>query len=258
MKLAGKVTIPAEYNGIPVVSIGDFRNTINITHVFFLDGANGSYIRIEDNSFGVQDDAYLRNISLTGVYIPHSIIYIGGQAFYNHYKLKDFAWHDNITYIGSSAFSVQRFINYGYGILEMNELPAGLKTLGANAFYGNSDHLTITKLPNNLTKIEDWVFYKGNDVTISEFGNSLMHIGKSAFAYGGSNISSDTVYFKSSVTHIGAEAFGKLSNGGTSIYGNGRIKHLYFENPYTVYENALVTSDKRAIYDALSDAEKEA
>ena len=138
----------------------------------------------------------------------------------------------------------------------MNELPANLKVLGSNAFYGNSDHLIITKIPKNLERIEGWSFYFGDNIAISNFDNNLNYIGSYALAYAGSQIHFDTVYFGSNVTTIGKEAFGRFD--GSGIYGSGKIKHLYFENPYTTYELSLVNDSNRATYEALSDAEKEA
>ncbi len=114
----GDVVLPAEYNGNPVVEIGEsaFRGRASIDSVVLPDGVT----RIGESAFESCSN-------MTSIDIPDSIAEIGNRAFNNCYAL------------------------------ESAELPQGLNSIGEYAF-GSCRALTSISIPESTTHIGDGVF----------------------------------------------------------------------------------------------------
>lgn len=98
--LRGKITIPTEYNGWPVVSLGGFKNT-QVTHVFFHKDTTEFY-RISANAFN--ENKFLQYIDLT---LP-SLLTIQQKAFRECSSLSyedSCIFGPNLKSIGGEAFS---------------------------------------------------------------------------------------------------------------------------------------------------------
>lgn len=120
--------VPAEINGLPVVSIGNncFKNQ-KITSV---------YIPSSVNNIGVA--AFSGCSELENVYFmgPESTVHIGASAFQNCKKLVFIRLPLDTQSIGNNAFS-------NCESLETLEIPISVKEIGPGAFTGTSENFTI-------------------------------------------------------------------------------------------------------------------
>ena len=257
--LKGKVTLPSMHNGLPIISVGDFSNAVNITHLFFLEGSD-TYVEFANYAFDF--DGATEISKLVAVYAPSSIRKIGNYSFFKAVSLKDFKWNDNIAVIGENAFASDTYI--GYNALVMNELPQGLITLGSRAFYcASREGVLVTKIPSKLQSIGSWAFYPGDNVIITKFDGALKEIGNFAMPYGGKNIKENTIYFGKSVTSIGSQAFGIVNSSGgyTSSYGQSKITNVNFANSENTYkisaaEMGFNTSKVNIVFDYTDSTEE--
>ena len=123
VNLAGKVTLPTEYNGQPIVQVGGFKGS-NITHVFWY----GTPKVVEIYANGFAECAKLKTFEM-----PKSMRKIGGSAFSGCGELAcptDLG-ETQISQIGNYAYTGALRINQTIPVLQ---LPATLKQLGNNAF----------------------------------------------------------------------------------------------------------------------------
>ncbi len=129
-----ELTIPSEYNRLPVVAIADgvFRN----------------------------------HGELTKVVLPEKLESIGANAFQSCVKLEEIEMPDTVTYLGEGAFmlcSALRTVRLSYGIeniadntftscylIESIEIPFTVKAVGEKAFY-NCISLEQVKISKNTT-----------------------------------------------------------------------------------------------------------
>lgn len=92
-------------------------------------------------------DGFKNNTTITSVYIPNSIIYIGREAFRDCSGLTSITIPDSVTRIGERAF-------YGCsGLMNIN-IPNNVISVGSSAFSG---------VPNLEYKVYDNATYLGND-----------------------------------------------------------------------------------------------
>lgn len=215
--LAGKITLPSEYNGKPIISVGDCVAN-NITHVFFLKDCD-TYLEISGSAFtSIKGDSYQCK-SLVAVYAPSSIVKIGKSAFEDTVTLEHFSFNDGILEISDRAFRGSTMMS-----LVVNELPASLRKLGPQAFW-YVNNITVTKLPKNLEIIPGQVFYSGssydaNNISITRFENNIRKIESGALRYVGGAVQENTLYFGPSVVSIGDRAFGDY-NGNNAHQNKG-------------------------------------
>jgi hypothetical protein len=123
VNLAGKITIPTEYNGQPIIQVGGFKGS-NITNVFWF----GTPKVVEIYSNGFAECAKLKTFEM-----PKTMRKIGGSAFSGCGELAcptDLG-DTQITQIGNYAYTGALRINQTIPVLQ---LPATLKQLGNNAF----------------------------------------------------------------------------------------------------------------------------
>lgn len=216
--LTGKVTIPANYNGYPIVSLGDMTNALGATGIFFMD--NLQFQEVDDDAFRTEMDAEV--ILLKGVYLPESVTSIGRYAFNGvkglehlseKYPKEGVVGHlsDNITSIGARAF-------YNTEKLYVSALPSKLTIIKENLFYNAGPNITIASLPAGLSEIELGAFMQCPNIRLVEFGkrsnedgfSSALHtIGSFAFAMPtqGTHTSITDIYVWDSVINLSANAF---------------------------------------------------
>jgi hypothetical protein len=175
--------------------------------------------------------------SLTSIEIPNSVINIENEAFDGCTSLTSVKIGNSITYIGTYAFK-------GCTSLTFIEIPSSVTSIGGGAFnecsnltkvnimditawcnidFEPSDHLLsyvkhlyinnveVTELviPNNVTTIKRYAFYKCSVLTSVEIPDSVTSVGESAF-YGCTGLTS--VKIGNSVTSIGENAFRNCSS----------------------------------------------
>ena len=218
--LSGKITLPAKYNDMNVVSVGDFSDIEKISHVFFQK--NAEYQSIGRDAF--RSRASYGSNTLKGVYMPITIKHIDSHAFYKQTGLKDIAVDE--------SFNVT------------SHLPEGLLTIGDYAFaadVNSSCQFNIASLPESLTTLGMYAFNKGGpNITISVLPSKLTSVKSFTFAYC-QNVIIDTIGGNSDIPFsIGARAFLQLdSNAGANrtevqkitLGGNvNRIEQGAFDN----------------------------
>lgn len=181
-----QITLPSEFNGIPVVKIGDsaFSND--------------------------EDCGYIKKII-----IPEGIIEIGDYTFKKCYCLEEISFPKSIAKIGAYAFNDTSLIS----IVNINDISSWCKILFdtydsnpvtiSNKIYINGSELKEIVLPDGLTKINSYAFAGCKSIEKISIPNTVTEIGDYAFS-GCSSLSYITI--PNSVTSIGYHAFGNCTN----------------------------------------------
>lgn len=224
--IAGKITIPAIVNGIPIKSVGGFAGASGITHVYFQEGSVVDTIASHAFSAITQ-----KTYNLEAVYLPATVRTIGESAFDSQINMKTVTLNDNITTIDRRAFCSYALEPMHYSI---NELPEKLVTLGMSAFQNGGTGLVVTKIPAGLKVINSYTFTACPNVKVSEFGGSLTTIYRNAFndaGNGGMGGEVTEIYIKRSVTEIGLDVF--------LGYATNTLTNVYFENSLDQYSTSV-------------------
>ena len=140
------VAIPDNFDGFPVVSIGE--------------------------------KAFLNKDSLVSVTIPDSVTLIGRSAFNSCPKLKSVVIGKSVETISGCAF-------YDCKSLEKIVIPDSVKKIGSSAFY-ECKNLTSVDFGNSLEEIGDEAFYYCSSLTSVVIPDSVKDIGYQAFSCCGS------------------------------------------------------------------------
>ncbi len=202
------IVVPAEYNGLPVTTIGDyaFDTTQNIKSVVISEGIT----TLGQVAFG-------QCTKLETVTIPTTVNEISDFCFAYCSSLKTVNVHSGITYIGNSAFS-------GTAI-ESIVLPEGLTYLGSYAFANTC--LTEITIPVGVTDIFSGTFFNAPIASVV-FLSELKTIGDNAFC----GITAETIVLPDSVTNVGNAAFAGNPNlvsidlgSGIKTIGQGVFSH---------------------------------
>lgn len=217
--LKGKITIPTVEN---VTTIGDFSDTIDLTHIYFLDD-NNIYTTVSSNAFTLSLDVlydlnYYDNLII--VMLPKSVTEIGASAFQYRVQLEQIGISDNVESIGDSAFAgdiLKPSKPFKFVGLDPSSggLPKKLKTLGSAAFWKSQNE--ITSLPDGVTSIPSSCFAFCKNVNISDFGignSKLTEIGSQAFFDAGT-------YGKINLITIGRQVGFSGGSGAFDVYGHG-------------------------------------
>lgn len=94
-KLPSEVEIPAEIDGLPVTSIGNYA---------FYECTNLSNISIPDNVTSVGSYTFYKCTSLSNITIPDSVTSIGACAFFGCENLNSIVIPRSVTRVGEYAF----------------------------------------------------------------------------------------------------------------------------------------------------------
>ncbi|MBQ9428132.1 MAG: leucine-rich repeat domain-containing protein [Clostridia bacterium] len=226
----GALTIPAEIDGYPVTSIGNYAfsesvviNSIEIpssvtsigrgafSYNFYLnsivvDAANQNY---SSDTQGILYNKEKTILIFSGcgaignIEIPSSVTSIGDGAFAWCGNLKSIMIPSSVTSIGSGAFAdCDRLMSVTFA--EGSQCTS----IGNGAFWGCSELTSIT-IPSSVMSIEESVFGECSSLTSFAIPTSVTSIGDSAFEYC-SGLTSITI--PSSVTNIGKRVFRECSN----------------------------------------------
>ena len=259
----GSLVIPATINGYPVRIIGDeaFARCSGLTS-----------ITIPNSVTSIGDYAFYGCSGLTSVTIPNSVKAIGRDAFYDCSGLTYVTIPNSVTSIDEGAF-------FGCSGLTSITIPNSVTSIGGGAFSDCSGLTSIivesensvydsrndcnaiiesqantliqgcmtTTIPNSVTSIGDYAFYKCSSLTSITIPNSVTSIGDGAFS-GCSGLTSITI--PNSVTTIDNYTFSSCSsltsvsipNSVTSIgteafYGCSRLSSITIPNSVTSIGN---------------------
>ncbi|MBR5426730.1 MAG: leucine-rich repeat protein [Clostridia bacterium] len=176
---ASAVNIPYSLGGYPVSGIGD-------------------------NAFGeIGTDGVKPHKEILEVTIPDTVDYIGDRA------LSGTAWIDSSAAADSKGFVVINgmLINY-IGASEQAVIPQNVDRVNIAAF--EKKDISSVVIPDSVTVVDDFAFYKCTKLKSVEFGDGVKEIGKKAF-YGCTALSSlngegESVMYPTLET-IGANAF---------------------------------------------------
>ncbi len=200
-KSAVKIIIPSEINGLPVTSIGGFKDCSSLIS-----------IEIPNSVTSIYNYAFLGCSSLTSINVSDNnenyssidgVLYNKTQTELKRYPEGK---KDKIYYIPNSITSIGEGAFFGSSLANI-EMPNSLIGIGQNAF---SDCISLTsiKIPNSVMAMDMFAFYNCSSLTSIEISNSVSYIGYSVF-YGCSSLKS--VEIPNSVAKIGDYAFQNCS-----------------------------------------------
>ena len=153
----------------------------------YIDGVGVIDFNVPITSIG--EDAFRNCNSLTSVTIPDSVTTIGGYAFYSCGSLTSVTIPDSVTTIGYEAFydcesltsvyisDIAAWCNIPFGYSYSNPL------CYADNLYLNNELVTDLTIPDSVTTIGNYAFYRCESLTSVTIGDSVTSIGKYAFAY---------------------------------------------------------------------------
>lgn len=208
---------------------------------------DSSSIEIPETITEIGEFAFARS-KITSMDIPEGVTKIGYAAFYHCDGLTDVVIPNSVTEIGPSAFAktpwlqnweqngTDDFLIVGDGILLDYRgntpaviIPAGVKTIGAGAFAGNTGVKKVI-MPDSVEVIGEGAFSGCNSLTDIEFGNLLKKIKDRAFA--GCPI--QNIRIPASVEEIGLKAFAvadsvRAAKTGTVVFEGAALPKLSYE-----------------------------
>ena len=184
---ATDLNIPAEIDGLPVTSIGEYA---------FGDCVSLTDITIPDSVTSISDYAFFYCYSLTDITIPNSVRSIGEYAFCCCRSLTSITIPDSVTSIGERAF-------YRCESLISITILDGVTSIGEYAF-GDCVSLTGITIPDSVTSISVLAFYRCLSLTSITIPDSVISIGDGAFLACESLVS---ITIPDSVTSIGYAVF---------------------------------------------------
>lgn len=163
---ATAVVVPAEIEGLPLTTIGNWAFTRNET-------LQSVELPQSVTRIGMEAFSYCRN--LEELRLGNALNRIESYAFFGCSSLESILLPETLTELGPYAFS---------GCLQLREisLPSGLSRLENGVFYGCS-RLESVELPTGLTFIGKETFGRCSLLSQIEIGPALESIDSSAFAY---------------------------------------------------------------------------
>jgi YD repeat-containing protein len=195
----GAVSIPSTLNGLPVTSIG---------YAAFASRTSLTSVTIPNSVSSIGSQAFAECTSLTSVTIPNGVTSIGDEAFRGCTSLSAITVDALNSFYSSVAGvlfdkSQTLLIQYPGGKSGSYAIPNSVTNIGDFAFY-RCFGLTSVTIPNSVTSIGYAAFNVCISLTSVTIPNSVTSIGDGAFD---SCDSLTSVTIPSSVTSIGNGAF---------------------------------------------------
>lgn len=218
------IVIPSVYKDCPVTAIANkaFYNLDTLTSIDFPT----SITKIGTSAFGSCD-------GLTKIIIPNNVTVIGSSAFSSCKNLSELVIGNGVIGIGSEAFNLcdnLAKITIGNSLSKVNYMAFGFNwsspsvyisdlTAWCNIYwYDSSSHpmcfggdlyvndvlVTELKIPDDVTQIHKYAFWRCNSLTSVIIPDGVTSIGDDAF---GNCANLATVKIPNSVTEIGSSAF---------------------------------------------------
>ena len=158
------VEIPTEFNGRPVVAIGNnvFYNLAAVVEV-----------KIPATVTSIGDYAFANCTELTSITLPEGLLSIGFASFTGCTKLETVNVGNSLVSIGDSAFK-------SCPVLKNIALPETLESIGDYAF-AYDEALTEFAAPAALKDLGTLAFYNCTGLTSIKLSDTLENIGEYAF-----------------------------------------------------------------------------
>ena len=174
------------------------------------------------------------------IIIGPNVSKLGEGAFANCHKLKAvYVKEDNPYYViyDHCLYNASKTKLYYVPIgVTAVQFPAGLETIGADAFYFNKA-ISSVKFPETLINIEDDAFYGCENLERLSFPNSLMEIGSNAFR-DCDNL--EEINFGSKLKMIGLDAFSTIHTDILKIVRISVLNPPAADDPFSAYDAILV------------------
>ena len=236
-----KISIPATYEGLPILGIGDraFYNCAGLTGITIPDsvtsiGSEAFYLCTGLTNITIPDSVTFIDYwtfgfctSLTSIMIPDSVRTIEWGGFYHCTGLTSITIPDSVTYISNIAFAgctglasitvdednpqyhsvnnclIESATNTLLLGCKTSMIPNGVTSIGDHAFR-NCEGLTSIMIPDSVTSVGVDAFRNCEGLTSIMIPNSVTSISDGAF-WGCTDLASITM--PDSVTSIGRHAF---------------------------------------------------
>ena len=203
-----------ERSSLTSVTIGN--SVTSIGKSAFYNCSSLTSVTIPDSVTSIGQAAFSYCSSLTSVTIPNSVTSIGRNAFYDCSSLTSVTIPDSVTSIGERAFSRCSSLTAFYGKFASADNSC-LIVDGVLESFAIDCGATSYSIPDSVTSIRAYAFYKCSSLTSVNIPDSVTSIGSYAF-YGCSSLASITI--PDSVTSIGDFAFAGCSSLTSVTIGN--------------------------------------
>lgn len=180
-------------------------------------------LTIPDNVTRISDYAFYNFDSLKSIIIPDSIISIGDMSFYKCTGLTDVYYTGDIAewcsidfggFYSNTMYYADNLYIAGEVVSGELTIPNSVTCIGDFAFYKCTDLTNIT-IPDSVTNIGDYTFEYCTGLTSITIPDSVTSIGSSAF-FNCNSLKNVTI--GNSVTNISNSAFYDCSNINTTYY----------------------------------------
>lgn len=194
--------------------------TLGIASELFSYCTGLTSITIPNSVVAIGDNAFSHCTGLTSITIPNSVVAIGDNAFFYCSGLTSITIPNSVKSIGKSVFTgcsgLKKVIVpdiaawCGITFSDSSSNPLG----EVNHLYSDENtEVTNLVIPNNVTSIDNFAFYKCSGLTSIAIPNSVVTIGEQAF-YSCTGLTSVTI--DNGMMYMGKSAFSGCS-GLTSI-----------------------------------------
>lgn len=228
--------IGSAFNSCPNLTSATFNTTLLtiLSNGIFRGCPNLSSITLPNSLLTIEDDAFFGCTSLTSITIPDSVTSMNAPSVFYISGVKNITLKTNFINLSgmtditsvtispaSTSISTNCFYNSG---LKSITIPAGVTSMGENAFKNCTSFTSITyvnptitslanglfqntalessNIPNGVTSIGNYCFYQCSSILYNSMPNSLTTLGDYAFAE--SSIGFIELPF---ITNIGSRAF---------------------------------------------------
>ena len=148
------------------------------------ENLTGSY-SIKDGTVAVLDYAFENCSSLTSVYIPNTVTYLGKYAFRNCTNLETVTLPNSIDSINTYTFAYCEN-------LKSITVPSGVTYIGSSAFY-NCTNLTDVVIPDTVEEIASSAFSNCSNINYEIVDEHLKYLGNWLFGVTDDTITSATL-----------------------------------------------------------------